>query len=142
MVGLTQLKEIERAAEAMLLPLAAGTPQQIAAALWPREDDYAAVFVGDAALAARAGYASMWAAPPGALGKSGQTEVKAFAALASALRSDNEFSREFPGGYRKIADQLHPDQVWLRFKFVPPGGNTGMSYDGLVWLGGRWACWA
>ena len=139
MMTLVELKEIERAAETMLAPLFGASPQEVAVALQPRDEDYAAVFVGEAAATARAGFAALWAAPPRGLGKPGQTEVRAFALLAEALRNDSDLSREFPGGYRGIADKLSPGQVWLRFKFVPPGGSTGMAYDGLVWLEGRWA---
>jgi hypothetical protein len=140
MVTLTQLKDLERAAQAMLAPLGNGTPDQVVAALEPRPGDYDVVFAdAEAAAAARAGYVSLWAVPPRGLAKVGQTEVRAYAVLAEALRSDGDQSREFPGGYRRIADRLNPSLVWLRFKFMPPGGSSGMSYDGLVRVADHWA---
>jgi len=130
---------ITRAAEDLLRPLAAAPPELRVPALQPRDTDYAAVFVDDAANIARAGYARLWASPPKALGKPGQTEVAALAALAESLREDGHVSRELPFGYRRIAGQLRPGSVWIAFKLVVPGQTTGMAYDGLVWLGDHWA---
>ncbi|HEU0036415.1 MAG TPA: hypothetical protein VFQ53_37640 [Kofleriaceae bacterium] len=134
MIELAELYRIARTAERVLAPVANAPPELWVAALRPRDADYDAVFVGEAAARARAGYASLWANPPKSLGKRGQTTVHAFASEADALGHDNEFSREFPGGYRKIASQLSPHKVWLTFKLVEPGASSGMSYDGLVWL--------
>ncbi|MDB4957904.1 MAG: hypothetical protein JWO36_5473 [Myxococcales bacterium] len=139
MIELGELNRIKREASAFLLPLGSATPEAIAAALAPRDSDYAAVFAGAAAAQARKGYEAFWKTPPRGLAKPGQTEVVAFALQADALTTDNEFSREFPGGYRKIAARLNPDNVWVSFKFVVPGQTTGMAYDGLVLLAGRWA---
>lgn len=139
MIELTELKRIERAAVALLTPLADGSPEAIVAALRPRADDYAAVFIGDAAEKARDGYVSLWSSPPRALGKPGQTEVHVFATQAESFLSENEHSREFPGGYRQVAAKLKPEVVWVSFKVVAPGASTGMAYDGLVFLGDHWA---
>jgi hypothetical protein len=136
----------------MLAPLANGTAEQVAAALQPRPEDYDAVFAdAETAAAARAGYASLWESPPRGMAKAGQSEVRAYAVLAEALRTENEQStgfaseqreraiQEWPGGYRKIAHKLNPERVWLRFKFVSPGQSSGMAYDGLVRIGDHWA---
>ena len=139
MIELTELYRIARAAETMLAPLANAPPEMLTATLKPRDGDYEQVFVGHAAQAARLGYAGLWASPPRSLGKRGQIEVHAFAAQADALGTENDFSREFPGGYRGIASHLQPANVWLTFKLVEPGSSSGMSYDGLVHLAGRWA---
>jgi hypothetical protein len=139
MIELVELHRIQRAAEEMLAPLAIGRPQQIIELLRPREADYERVFIGEAAGRARVGYTVMWNSPPKSLGKPGQTEVHAFACDAESLRSENEFSREFPGGYRRIAGYLQPQNVWLTFKLVAPGQSLGMAHDGLVWLDDHWA---
>ena len=107
--------------------------------LKPRDEDYAAVFVGDAARQARAGYEALWANPPKALGKDTHTRIKAFAIEADSLLTDNEFSREFPGGYRGIAAHLEPHRIWICWKLYEAGGELGMSYDGLVFLKDHWA---
>lgn len=139
MIELSELYRIARNAEGLLLPLVTAPPEILIEKLCPRSEDYDAVFVGDAAKRARAGYAGMWKNPPKALGKATQTRVKAFAAQADAFASENEFSREFPGGYRGIAAQLAPDKIWLVWKFLEAGGEAGMSFDGLVWLRDHWA---
>ena len=139
MIEVTELKKIERAAVAMLTPLGQASTVQMIALLQPNDEDYARVFIGDAAARARSGYEGLWTTPPKGFAKRGQTEVDAYATQAESFLTDNEFSREFPGGYRKIADQLNPELIWVRFKFREPGASAGMAYDGLVWLDGRWA---
>ena len=139
MIEPSELFRIARNAEAMLSPLANASAEVVVATLKPRDEDFEAVFVGDAADRARVGYAELWKNPKKALGKRGQTQVRAFASEAEALGKENEHSREFPGGYRLIADQLKPSKIWLTFKLTEPGASSGMSYDGLVWLGDRWA---
>lgn len=138
-IELSELYRIARNAEQQLLPLATAPTEILIEKLKPRDADYAAVFVGDAAKRARDGYALLWQNPPKALGKPNQTRVKAFAAQADAFATDNEFSREFPGGYRGIAAQLQPDKIWVAWKLFEAGGELGMSYDGLVWLRDHWA---
>jgi hypothetical protein len=133
--SLTDLLDIQRAAEAMLRPLATAAPDRILTTLQPREEDYARAFVGDAVAQARAGYQAFWASPPRGLAKPGQSEVVAVAVNVESLAGESEF----PGGYRGIAHLLKPETVWVRFKFLAPGASAGMAYDGLLWLGGRWA---
>lgn len=139
MIELTELYRIARNAEGLLGPLATAPAEVWVPRLKPRDADYAAVFVGAAAERARAGYAALWANPPATLARRDHAAVRAFAAEAGALRDENEFSREFPGGYRRIADQLEPDRVWLVWKLRAPGRDAGMSYDGLVFLTDHWA---
>lgn len=138
MIEVTELNRIRREATALMTRLARAGQLDVTAALKPEDEDYAKVFLGDTAATARASYESLWIDPP-ILARPGQTEVEAFALQAETFLTDNEFSREFPGGYRKIAHLLNPDLVWVRFKFTEPGKSAGMAYDGLVWLDGRWA---
>jgi len=139
MIEIAELYKVQRAAETVLKPLATGRPVEVMTLLKPQDGDFTRVFVGDAAAKARDGYMQMWTSPPGPLGKRGQTEVHAFATTADAFKTENEFSQQFPGGYRKIADHLDPNLIWVAFKFVEPGRTSGMAYDGLVWLDGRFA---
>ena len=97
------------------------------------------MFRGDAATQARRGYASLWSNPPKTLGNPNQTRIKAYATEADAFLTDNEFSREFPGGYRGIATHLQPDKIWIVWRLYEAGGQHGMTYDGLVWMQGRFA---
>ncbi|HUH02886.1 MAG TPA: hypothetical protein VML75_12900 [Kofleriaceae bacterium] len=107
--------------------------------LRPSPEDYARVFAPEAVETARAGFDLLWLQSPRPKGKPGQTEVRVFAAPASLLTDDNELSRNFPGGYQRIADKLDPHRVWLAWKYLAPGSSTGMAYDGLVWLDDRFA---
>ncbi len=138
-IELKDLYQIAYLAEGLVMPLVTAPAEIWVPQLKPRDADYAAVFVGDAAKIARAGYAALWANPPPTLGKPSQTRVKTFATEADAFLTDNEFSREFPGGYRGIASHLQPDKIWVAWKFIEAGGELGMAYDGLVWLRDHWA---
>jgi hypothetical protein len=139
LVELVELVRIKREAEQMLSALAVGSAEGILRTLHPRAEDYDRVFTPEAAPRARVGYTALWNAPPRGLGKPGQTEVHAVACTAGSLRSDNEFSRAFPGGYQRIAGHLKPEVVWVAFKVVVPGKSLGMAHDGLVYLGDHWA---
>jgi hypothetical protein len=139
MIELVELLRIKREAEQMLSALAVGPGEDILRTLRPRDEDYARVFTPEAAERARVGYTAMWNAPPRSLGKPGQTEVRAVACDAESLRTDNELSRGFPGGYQRIAGYLNPELVWVAFKVVVPGQSLGMAHDGLVYLGDHWA---
>jgi hypothetical protein len=138
-IDVGELKRIERAAITVLSPLVTAREIQMIAVLKPHDDDYAQIFLGDTADVARRAYQGLWEAPPKGFAKPTQTQVLASAATAESLRTENPYSAEFPGGYRKIADKLNSERIWVRFKFVEPGTSTGMAYDGLVWLDGRWA---
>jgi hypothetical protein len=134
-----ELVRIQRAAEELLGTLVRGSAESIVRALAPRPEDYAKVFEAGAADAAQKGFAQLWSSPPKSLGKPEQTQVHAFAADAASLAGDNEYSRSFPGGYRKIAQQLRSGVVWVAWTVVAPGERDGMSFDGLVFLGDHWA---
>lgn len=131
--------DIRRDAKAMLEQMLSAGPEEIAAKLKPKPEDYEAVFVPEVAERAYKGYDLMWLSLPKHFANPGQTEVLVWAAPAALLREENEYSHQFPGGYRRIADKLQPDKIWVRWKFVEPGSSTGMAYDGLVWLEDRWA---
>lgn len=139
MIELVELHRIQRAAEAMLTTIVLGTPEDIVRNLRPHDEDYARVFLPEAAERAQLGYTSLWNAPPKSLGKAGQTQVRAFACDAESLRTENDFSRNFPGGYRHIAGYLKPELVWVAFKVLVPGQSQGMAHDGLVFMGDHWA---
>lgn len=107
--------------------------------LRPSQADYAAVFESDLAAKAEAVYGPAWeggqlvVAP-----KAGQSEVKVFAATSEELKSWSGGAAEFPGGYKDVAAQINPGLKVYRFKFVEPGQDLGMAYDGLVNVNGHW----
>jgi hypothetical protein len=139
MTEIAELQNIQRAAEALLTPLLHASGEDLVRVLRPQPDDFARVFIGAAAATARQGYEQLWSAPPKPLAKPEQTIVRAFATDAATLRGDNDASREFPGGYRAIAHHLQPGFSWVVFRVLAPGETQGISYDGLVRIGDRWA---
>ena len=130
------LEEINQRATILLAGIVYGPPELIVAVLKPTPEDFAAVFVGDAAKHAEDMYASFWANPPGALTRTVGAKIR----VITKLSQDIVASGEFPGGYRGIAHLLAPDQAWCRFRLIGNGGKDAMAYDGLVSRGeGRWA---
>ena len=108
-------------------------------ALRPSPEDFRAVFEGDAAARAERSYAAAWdggkmlVAP-----RPGQTELKLAGATTEDLRQGSGGAREFPGGWAKAAPFLKKGLTFYRFKFVEPGKDLGMSFDGLAFVNGRW----
>jgi hypothetical protein len=110
-----------------------------AAGLKPDRADYEAVFGKDLAAKVEAAYQSAWAGgDPGIGPKEGQTEVLVWKATTEELRAGTGDAKEFPGGWKTAAEKLSPGLTFHRFKFVKPGEATGMAYDGLIFLNGRW----
>ncbi|MGE5182890.1 MAG: hypothetical protein ACM31C_12540 [Acidobacteriota bacterium] len=107
--------------------------------LQPSDDDYAKVFVGDAAARARAGYQGLWGAVPPWPGRASQTEIHVAGALAQDFAADLPRARFFPGGYKEIGHLLVPDVLWLMWEQVTPGERDGITFDGLVPIDDRWA---
>lgn len=129
------LTEISRRAITLLGRVGHGPASVIKAELAPTREDFAAVFIGDAAQVAYDAYQGFWLEPPATLMRPTQLEVRVVCLPAQQIVE----SREFPGGYSKIAHLLVPDQLWCRFKFRGAGGNDVTAYDGLVMRGERWA---
>lgn len=113
----------------------------LACRLQPRPEDYALVFMGEAAIAARKAYEQAWSDPKNMWRRPGpqQREILCYVAPAGMLAYENELSRLFPGGYRAIADLLVPSRVWVSWKYVVPGTTTGLAFNGLVWIDDHWA---
>ena len=107
--------------------------------LRPSQADYAAVFEPDLAAKAEAVYGPAWDGGQMVIApKAGQTEVKVFSATSDELKSWSGGAAEFPGGYKDVAAQIKPGVKLYRFKFVEPGQDLGMAYDGLVNVNGHW----
>jgi hypothetical protein len=127
------LEEINQRAVTLLSGIVYGPPELIATMVRPSHEDFAAVFLGDAAKQAEDAYAEFWANPPGALTKTVGVKVH----VVTKLSQDIVESGQFPGGYARIAQLLAPDQAWSRFKLIGDGGREVMGYDGLVARGDR-----
>ncbi|MGM0576562.1 MAG: hypothetical protein ACQEXJ_12605 [Myxococcota bacterium] len=140
------LTAARREARAVLTPfMEARDPAEAARltmALRPEPEDYARVFRGEAAETARRGYEAVWASgPPGPpVPGPARTELRVHALVASTLLDEEATRVHFPGGYRRIADQLVPVRIWVVWEYLEPGRSHGMRYDGLVRVGdARWA---
>jgi hypothetical protein len=107
--------------------------------LCPKLEDYEQVFQPNAVQSARLGYELIWSESPFPEPKPGQEQVLVYSAWAEELGRESERSQFFPGGYQRIAHNLLPQRIWLAWKYVKRGENSGMAYDGLVWLEGRFA---
>lgn len=109
-------------------------------ALRPTDADYEAAFTPEAAAKAKAGYEKPWDDGLMVLkpGDPERTEILIWAATAEELQTKTGDAREFPGGYAQAAPHLKPGTTWYRVKFVKPGERSGMAFDGLVHVNGRW----
>ena len=115
---------------------------QFGLALRPASADYKALYVGDAVKKAADEYERLWArmgsTDPGIGPKEGQTQLKVWSATTEDFRAWNESGKQFPGGYKDVAQQLAPGVTWYRFKFVKPGEDAGMAFDALVFVNDHW----
>ena len=122
--------------EAFLKPGAdlAGLSRQ----LRPSKDDLAAIFEGDLAAKADKMYGPAWDSGQLVLApKAGQTALLLSSATSEELKSGAPAAKEFPGGWAKVSGQLKPGLHFWRFKFVEPGKDLGMAFDGLVKVNGH-----
>jgi hypothetical protein len=70
--------------------------------------------------------------------KPGQTELLSIFTTTGALKRGDPVLAEFPGGYKDVLDYIVGDVPIARFKFVEPGEDLGLAFDGLVHVNGRW----
>ena len=107
--------------------------------LRPTPADYAAIFEADASAKVAAVYGPAWEAGQMIVApKAGQTEVKVFSATSDELKSWTGNAAEFAGGWKEVAPKLKPGLKIYRFKFVEPGQDLGMAFDGLIYVNGSW----
>lgn len=117
-------------------------------ALKPRAEDYAAVFEGEAAAKAKAYYEKQWADGVALLHKPEQTELHLWQATTEQLTNEpkgnvmKSDAKHFPGGYSKVAPHLKKGLTFYAFRVAKPGSETGMIFDGLVHVNGRWVIFA
>src|SRR5258706_2886163 len=111
-----------------------GQPAEKLLKLKPRDDDYDAVFLPSAVIAARAGYTGLWPSPPGWPVKPDQTSLRIGAAYVEDFATDDPRTKPFPGGYKGISGHLVPGRVWLVWEYLTPGAMDGILFDGLVAL--------
>lgn len=114
-------------------------PKTLSKQLRPTPADYAAVFEADVAKTVEAVYAPAWEAGQLVVApKPGQTEVKVFSATSEEMKAGTGSAADFPGGWKQVAPKLKPGLTIYRFKFVEPGKDLGMAFDGLIHVNGHW----
>ncbi|MGB7925093.1 MAG: hypothetical protein WCF57_17765 [Pyrinomonadaceae bacterium] len=108
-------------------------------ALRPTKADYEAVFMPELAAKADAVYSPAWDAGQLVVApKEGQTQVLLFSATSDELKSGTGGADKFPGGWKEVGAQLKPGVKFYGFKFVEPGKELGMAFDGLTYVNGHW----
>jgi len=120
--------------------LGASADRRIAltAELKPTEADIRAVYAQPLADRLVPMYEAMFT-PDAQVGPNeGQTEVKAWFAMTSELRDGTPELDEFPGGYGDVRQFFIGDHPIVRFTFVKPGEDRGMSFEGLIYVNDRW----
>lgn len=131
----------EASARALLTKFLAPSADRAALSkpLRPTKADYAALFDAPTAAKLQPQYDEHWDKEPMVLEpKPGQTEVKLWAATSEDLQAGKGNANEFPGGWKKVAPHLTAHKTWYRFKFVKPGEDLGMAFDGLTFVNGHW----
>ncbi len=108
--------------------------------LRPTTADYAAVFEPDTAAKVAALYDPVWESGKLVVApKTGQTVVKVTSTTSDAMKTwSGTAVAEFPGGWKKIAVGIRPGITIYRFKFLDPGKDAGMTWDGLIYVNGNW----
>lgn len=107
--------------------------------LRPTSADYAAVFDADSSAKVAAVYDPAWEGGQMVVApKAGQTEVKVFSATSDEMKSWSGNAAEFAGGWKDVAPKLNTGLKIYRFKFVEPGKDLGMAFDGLIYVNGNW----
>jgi hypothetical protein len=109
------------------------------AALHPKPEDYDAVFVGDAAQAAKNVMEPLWDSAKGFDPADDQTEVDVSAATPDELAKGEGGAEDCPPQYKNIANKLNPKIVIYCFHFSRKGEKGGLAGDALVKFDDRWA---
>lgn len=108
--------------------------------LKPEKEDYRA-FYKEETTAARAetSFEKMWSSGNAVVApKEGQTELLLYSATPEEMTNDAGESGKFPAGMLALADDLKPGLTIYGFKFVKPGETTGMAFEGLAHVNGKW----
>ncbi len=110
----------------------------LTAALKPTEAEIRAVYADPLASKLVANYNSMFT-PGVEIGpKPEHVELYTVITTTGKLKSRAVAADAFPGGYRKVTPFFIANQPIVRFKFVKSGETTGLAYDGLIFVNGRW----
>lgn len=108
--------------------------------LRPTSADYKSMFDSQTAAKVEAAHAKDWDGGKMVIKPKDakQSEIKIWGATGAELASGGGNASQFPGGYKKIGQHLAPTVTFYAFKFVQPGKETGMAFDGLAFVNGHW----
>ncbi len=108
--------------------------------LRPTSADYKAMFDAQTASKIEAAHAKVWDGGKMVIKPKDakQSEIKLWSATGADLASGGGNASQFPGGYKKIGPHLAPTVTFFAFKFVQPGKESGMAFDGLAFVNGHW----
>ncbi|MCP4156460.1 MAG: hypothetical protein GY757_52590 [bacterium] len=107
--------------------------------LRPTDSDYRTYFSESAWQVAKNAYNDLWNNyPMDVKPDPGQTELLLWKATVNELKNSTGDAKYFPGGYKNVMHHIRPGQTIFRFKFVKPGSDIGMAFDGLVFINGHW----
>ena len=112
--------------------------ESLSRALQPRDEDWDQIFDSEYADTARIAYSVVWRKLPVPRAHREHTQAHVVAVRAQGLIEGGLLAGRFPGAYARLAPRLKPDPIWVAWKFTAAGAAHGLSYDGLVWLRGRW----
>lgn len=133
----------DEGARALMRRLGAAGDQALMQALQPAGDDYAALFQPSFATRARGYYTRMWTTMPSEdhpLASPEQTQLSLAKGATEQVRAWTPQVKEvFPGGYKKVKDQLRPGLTIYVWRYVAPGEQAGVVCNGLVFVNGHWA---
>ena len=111
---------------------------QLLSTLGPQPGAAARLFRAEVAEAAARAWSDSWRGVRALPRRSPESRLSLHACPAGLLRGPNLLSRAFPGGYREVAGLLRPERTWLCWSLSQQGQRSGISFDGLAWLGDRW----
>lgn len=133
----------DEGARKLLTDFRSASSREEVQALRPTASDYRTVFHDPFATKAEAYYnATAWerksTKPPEPMADPDQTEVRIWKATTEEINAWGPDATHFPGGYQKVKSQFKPGLTVYRWKYIKPGSEYGMAYDGLVHVNGHW----
>ncbi|MEZ4685507.1 MAG: hypothetical protein R3B47_05435 [Bacteroidia bacterium] len=108
--------------------------------LRPEQEDYALVFQGKFGKRVNKYHRKYWRRHDPVMRPyyETQTEARCWSTTPDSLAMYKGNARQFPGGYREIAQYFQPGIIVYRLKLVKPGMRLGTSFDAFVYVNGRW----
>jgi len=108
--------------------------------LRPLPEEYELVFKGKFAKRVRKYHRKYWRRHDPVMRPyhKAQTEPHCYVTTPDSLALYKGSAREFPGGYREIADKFQPGLILYRLRIIKPGMRLGTGFDVFVYINGNW----